>query len=144
MENRSQKIEERRRKIEIGSEMKEKAKSFQDLIVWQKAHEFVLEIYRITKNFPKHEIFGLTAQIHRAAISIPANISEGFIKRSKRDKARYMNIAQGSCEEVRYYLILIADLEYTETSFLFKLLDEISKMLNAYEASIWKESITQK
>jgi len=79
--------------------MLEKAKSFKDLIVWQKAHRFVLEVYEATKNFPKNEIYGLTSQFRRAAVSIAANIAEGFKKRGKRDKINYLNIAQGSLEE---------------------------------------------
>jgi four helix bundle protein len=76
--------------------MSEPAKSFQDLIVWQKAHQFVLEIYQMANNFPKNELFGITQQLRRAAISIPANISEGFRKNGKLDKLRFFNIAQGS------------------------------------------------
>ena len=92
------------------------AKTFQDLIVWQKAHKFVLDIYTLTAQFPKTEIYGLTSQLRRAAISIPANIAEGFKKKTKPDKSRLMNIAQGSLEECRYYLILVQDLSYGDTS----------------------------
>jgi len=88
------------------------AKSFQDLVVWQKAHLQVLAIYRYTEEFPKKEIYGLTSQFRRAAISIPANIAEGFKKRGRSDKARFMNMAQGSLEDSRYYLILADDLGY--------------------------------
>jgi four helix bundle protein len=66
--------------------MREPAKTFEDLLVWQKAHLFVLAVYRITWMFPKHEIYGLTSQLRRAAVSIAANIAEGFRKRSKADK----------------------------------------------------------
>ncbi len=69
------------------------AKDFQDLIVWQKAHQFVLSIYRFSKNFPKNEMYGLISQIRRAVISVPANIAEGFKKKTRPDKVRYMNIA---------------------------------------------------
>jgi len=86
------------------------ARSFLDLIVWQKAHQFVLAVYGYTRSFPKEEIYGLTSQLSRAAVSTPANIAEGFKKRSKSDKARFMNISQGSLEECRYYLILAKDL----------------------------------
>ncbi len=86
------------------------AKTFQDLIVWQKAHKFVLGVYKLSEGFPKTEVYGLTSQLRRAAVSIPANIAEGFKKRTKPDKARLMNIAQGSLEECRYYLILTKDL----------------------------------
>jgi four helix bundle protein len=108
------------------------ARSFQDLIVWQKAHQFVLSTYRLTEGFPRSELYGLTSQLRRAAISIPANIAEGFCKRSKADKARLMNIAQGSLEESRYYLILAQDLGYAQTRDLAAQLAEVSKLLNAY------------
>jgi four helix bundle protein len=77
------------------------AKTFKDLVVWQKAHHLVLAIYSLTGSFPKNEIYCLTNQIRRAAISIPANIAEGFRKRGMRDKTRFLNIAQGSLEECR-------------------------------------------
>ena len=71
-----------------------KAKSFRDLMVWRKAHEFVLAVYRFTSTFPKSEIYGLAQQMRRAAVSIPANIAEGFTRGGKTDKARFMNIAR--------------------------------------------------
>jgi len=112
------------------------AKSFQDLIVWQKAHQFVLSIYRLSEGFPKREIYGLTSQIRRASISIPANIAEGFKKKTKPDKARFMNIAQGSLEECRYYLKLIEDLGYGNALELMPQIEEVSKLLQAYSSSI--------
>ncbi len=78
------------------------AKNFQDLIVWQKAHQFVLLVYRYSETFPKMELYGLISQLRRAAVSIAANIVEGFKKKTKPDKVRYLNIAQGSLEECRY------------------------------------------
>jgi four helix bundle protein len=75
------------------------AKSFKDLVVWQKAHAYVLDIYKMTEEFPKSELFGLTSQMRQAAISIPANIAEGFKKQGPRDKVRVFNIGQGSLEE---------------------------------------------
>ncbi len=86
-------------KTEIRSGMRRPAKGFEDLVVWQKAHSFVIDIYRLTQSFPQHEAYGLTSQIRRSAISIPANIAEGFKKRSKADKVRFLNIAQGSLED---------------------------------------------
>ncbi len=121
----------------------EKAQRFTDLIVWQKAHAFVLAIYRISASFPKTEIYGLTSQLRRAAISIPANISEGFKKKSKVDKLRYMNIAEGSMEECRYYLILAKDLNYTDTVNLQIQLDEVGKLLTGYSKAI-RTNIEQK
>jgi len=113
-----------------------RARTFQDLIVWQKAHQFVLLVYKTTKRFPKTEMYGLSAQFRRAAVSIPANIAEGFKKKGKQDKYRFMNIAQGSVEECRYYLILSADLGYGDTSELMGQLEEVSKLLEAYSKSI--------
>ncbi len=90
------------------------ARTFRDLIVWQKAHQFVLAVYPFTAGFPRQETYGLSMQLRRAAVSIPANIAEGFRRRGKPDKARFMNIAEGSIEECRYYLILAQDLGYGE------------------------------
>ena len=108
------------------------AKTFTDLIVWQKAHQFVLEIYRATQEYPKQELFGLTSQMRRAAVSIPANIAEGFKRQTIPDKLRYMNIAQSSIEESRYFLILSKDLGYVITDNLMNLIEEVSRLLNAY------------
>ncbi len=96
------------------------AKSFKDLIVWQKAHEFVFQVYILTGSFPKHETYGLSSQMRRAAVSIAANIAEGFRKRGKADKARFLNTAEGSLEESHYYLLLARDLHYAETEALMK------------------------
>jgi four helix bundle protein len=112
------------------------AKTFQDLIVWQKAHKFVLSVYKLSEGFPKTEVYGLTSQLRRAAVSIPANIAEGFKKRTKPDKARLMNIAQGSLEECRYYLILTRDLNYGDTTELSTLIDEVGRLLDAYIAAM--------
>ena len=112
------------------------AKSFEDIEIWKKAHTFVLNVYRLTENFPKHEIFGLTLQLRRAAVSIPANFAEGFKKLGKPDKLRFYNIAQGSLEEWRYYLILTKDLNYADTRQLKIDAIEISKMLESYMQKI--------
>ena len=112
------------------------AKSFRDLIVWQKAHAFVLATYRLTAGFPRQETYGLIAQMRRAAVSIAANIAEGFRKRGKADKARFLNMSEGSIEESRYYLILAQDLEYGETGTLMESLEEVSRILNAYSKAI--------
>jgi four helix bundle protein len=116
--------------------MREPAKTFEDLVVGQKAHLFVLAVYRLTELFPNHEIYGLTSQFRRAAVSIAANIAEGFRKRNNTDKIRFLNIAQGSVEECRYYLILAKDLGYGNTSETNLLLQEVSKLLQAYSKSI--------
>ena len=113
-----------------------RAKSFEDVEIWKKAHQFVLDVYRLTENFPKHELFGLTSQLRRAAVSIPANFAEGFKKTGKPDKVRFYNIAQGSLEECRYYLRLSNDLNYGRTDELRSNLEEVSKMLTSYMAKI--------
>lgn len=112
------------------------AKTFQDLVVWQKAHQFVLAVYHYSDYFPQKEVYSLTSQLRRAAVSIPANIAEGFKKRGKSDKARFMNIAQGSLEECRYYLILAKDLGYGDNQQLMPQLEEVSKLLEKYVAVI--------
>jgi four helix bundle protein len=112
------------------------AKSFEDLVVWRKAHEFVLEIYKLAASFPKHETYGLVSQLRRAAVSVAANIAEGFRKRGKADKARFMNTAEGSLDECHYYLILTRDLGYAETDSLVEALKEVSRLLNSYARAI--------
>src|SRR5215813_14113758 len=111
------------------------ARTLKDLVVWQRSNEFVLSVYQLTRAFPREELYGLTAQFRRAAISIAANIAEGFKKRSRLDKARFMNISQGSVEECRYYLILTRDLRYAYEPQLMALLEEISKLLERYSAA---------
>ena len=113
-----------------------KAKKFEELVVWQKSHQFVLSIYKLTLSFPQHELFGLVSQIRRSAVSVPANIAEGFKRKGKADKLRFFNISQASLEETRYYLILANDLGYAKTKHLKTSLDEISRMLNAYMKAI--------
>ena len=112
------------------------ARSFEDLVVWQKAHDFVLAVYKLTACFPKHETYGLASQLRRAAVSIAANIAEGFRKRGKADKARFMNTAEGSVDECHYYLILARDLGYAETENLIDALGEVSRLLNSYARAI--------
>jgi len=114
----------------------EKVKAFEDLFVWQKAHQFVLAAYRLTKTFPKEETYGLSQQFRRAAVSIAANIAEGFSKRGTADKLRFLNIAQGSLSECRYYLILAHDLGYGDTHDVLVTLTETSKILTACYSSI--------
>lgn len=116
--------------------MREPAKTFEDLIVWREAHQFVLAVYRLTQMFPRSETYGLSSQFRRAAVSIAANIAEGFRKRGKADKLRFFNISQGSLEESRYYLILARDLGYGDVSELLTMATEVGKLLEAYSQSI--------
>lgn len=114
-----------------------KVKKFEDLEVWRKAHKVVLNIYTVTTSFPAEERFGLVSQMRRAAVSVTANISEGYKKRSPKDKANFYNIAQGSLEELRYYLILSKDLGYlADNESLLMAVDEIGKMLYKLVSSV--------
>jgi len=112
------------------------AKSFQDLIIWQKSHQLFISIYNFSEAFPRKEMFGLTSQLRRAIISVPANIAEGFKKRGKPDKIRFLNIAQGSLEECRYYFIIAKDLDYGNNNNLFEDTEEVSKLIEAYSKAI--------
>lgn len=112
-----------------------KTQSFEQLAVWQKAHQFVLAIYRITKKYPKEEMFCLVSQMRRASSSITANIAEGYIRTTQKEKLRFYNISQGSLEETRNFIILSKDLEYItleEKIFLSELASEVSRLLNSY------------
>lgn len=115
-----------------------KTQRFEELIVWQKAHALVLEIYKLSKDFPKEETYGITSQVRRSSVSVAANISEGYRKKGKADKLRFLNIAEGSLDETKYYLILIRDLKFIKNEYdkLFELSEEISKLLNAYSIAI--------
>ena len=116
---------------------------FQRVIAWQKAHEFVLAVYRATRHFPEDERFGLVSQFRRAAVSIDANIAEGYKKLSKADKLRFFNISQGSMEECRNYIILARDLEYLDDTTLHELQEKseyASRMINSYCDGIMKNA----
>ncbi len=108
--------------------------------MWKKSHKFVLEIYKISALFPKDELYGLTSQIRRASVSIPANIAEGFSRRTNLNKTQFYNIAQSSLQEVKYYLILMQDLGFVSSNFTHKKLwdmsEEIGKMLHGLKDSI--------
>jgi four helix bundle protein len=106
------------------------AQSFEDLIVWQKSHQLALVVYRVT-GFPKFELYALAAQMRKAGVSVPANIAEGFKRRRKPDKARMMNIAQASLEELRYYFILSRDLGYL-TEIERERVAEVGRLLGGY------------
>ena len=109
--------------------------TFREIIAWQKAHELVLAVYKITDDFPKKEDFVLTSQIRRCAISIASNIAEGFKRKTKNDSLHFYNIAQGSLEELKYQLLLgkdlryIADKDYSEVSATT---EEVGKLLHGW------------
>jgi four helix bundle protein len=113
-----------------------RARTFRDLLIWQRAHQFVLCVYRETERFPRDERFGLTSQLRRSAVSVAAKIAEGFVKRGVADKLRFLNIAQGSLEESRYYLILAADLGIADLRSAEQLVDECSRMIEAFSQTL--------
>ncbi|MCX6035739.1 MAG: four helix bundle protein [Chloroflexi bacterium] len=109
-------------------------KDFRELKVWEKAHHMVLAVYKATEIFPRQELYSLTNQIQRAAVSIPANIAEGCGKSGDADFRRYLQIAMGSASELEYLLLLAHDLNYLGEEVYGELsnsLVEIRKMLNA-------------
>ncbi len=124
--------------MELGVRLENRigARNFCDLVVWQKAHAFVLAVYQLTGSFPKQETYGAISQTRRAAVSIASNIAEGFKRRSKPEKAHFLNIAQGSLEESRYYLILAQDLKWIDTLKARDQLDELSRLLENYRIAI--------
>jgi four helix bundle protein len=116
--------------------MAERLVSFQDVEVWRKSHKLVLSVYEVTKSFPADEKFGLTSQMRRAAVSVPANIAEGFKRQGIKDKLKFYNIAEGSLEELKYYFILALDLDYLkENKALLLDAEQISRQMNGLIAS---------
>jgi len=107
---------------------------FRKLRVWEKSHHLTLEIYRATVTFPKVELYGLTSQVRRAAVSIPANIAEGCGRGGKADLARFLQIAMGSASELQYHLLLARDLSLLSTPDHKRLTNdviEVKQMLTA-------------
>ena len=110
-----------------------KIKSFKDLKVWQKGHIFVIDIYKATEKFPGNEVFGLTSQLRRAAVSITSNIAEGFSRRSPREKSQFYFTALASLTELQNQILIAKDINYISLD-LYQDLDnrsvEIGKMIN--------------
>lgn len=105
---------------------------YRELIVWQKAMELAREVYRLVPRLPKEETYGMRSQITRAAVSIPANIAEGWTRESDKEKAQFLAIAQGSLAEAETLLTLCEQIGWfpaSETNLLRNLLDEVSRML---------------
>ncbi len=114
-------------------------KDFKDLKVWQKAHELAVAIYSASRTFPREEIYGLTSQLRRAAVSIGANIAEGCGRRSDGEFVRFLQIARGSSAEVEYHLLLSRDLKFmSESGFqnLQRKLAEVQRMLTSLVSAI--------
>jgi four helix bundle protein len=120
----------------------DKIRSFTDLIAWQEGHKLVLTIYKITKAFPKEELFGLVSQVRRCAVSITSNIAEGFSRRSEKDKINFYHISLGSLTELQNQLLIARDLKYitnadfemsaNQTVTVSKLINGLKKALNRY------------
>jgi len=115
--------------------------SFRNLKVWAKAHQLVLLIYEATQSFPRDELYGLTSQMRRAAVSVPANIAEGYKRKGQQDKTRFYNIAQASLEELRYFIILSQDLNYNMPKEAEKISEEVSRMLEMYVTRIKENQV---
>ena len=110
-----------------------KIKSFTDLIAWRDGHKLVLEIYKITRDFPKEELFSLVNQIRRAAISITSNIAEGFSRKSYKEKLQFYCIAQGSVTEIQNQLLIARDVGYINNEKFQKVAEQtvnVHKLIN--------------
>lgn len=113
--------------------------TFKDIKVWQKAHELVLETYKVTKIFPTSERYGLTAQLRRAASSIATNIVEGYKRKSDKDFAHLLNMADSSLEETKYHMLLACDLKYLNKSDYERLsiiANEVGRMLFGFQKKL--------
>ena len=118
-------------------------KNYKELIVWQKAYQLCLEIYKITKRFPKSEVFGLSYDLKRTVISIPSNIAEGYGRQTTKEYIRFLYIAYGSYCELETKILLIGDLDYInkeEKQRLLSLGQEVERMLKALINSLEKKN----
>lgn len=115
-------------------------KSYKELLIWQKGIKIVLLVYKITKDFPKEEIYALTSQLKRASVSIPSNISEGYGRQTDKSFNHFLNIARGSLNEIETQLIIAKELEFISDENLlneiFFLIEEESKMINAFSKNL--------
>jgi len=117
----------------------QKVQSFNDLILWQKAHSLVLQVYKYTQDFPSTEIYGLTSQMRRAAYSVPANIVEGHARNTRKDFIRFLNISRASLEELKYFTLLARDLRYLSGKYYEELNStqiEVSKILYSFSKNL--------
>ena len=116
-----------------------KTRSFKDLIVRQKAYRLVLEVYKITKTFPRHETYGLTQQMRRAAVSIPSNLAEGAARAGKKEYAHFISIARGSLSELDTQMKIAEMLGYTEDmTELYEKMSQVGRLLTGMHRK-WNE-----
>lgn len=117
----------------------EKIHSFTQLLVWKKGHEIVLDVYQITRNFPKNESSSLADQMRRAVVSITSNIAEGFSRRSAKEKRQFFSVALGSSTELQNQLLISRDIGYLDADRFMEIAQktvELQKMLNAFRSKI--------
>jgi four helix bundle protein len=112
------------------------ARNYKNIVAWQRSHEFVLIVYQLTTKFPESERFGLTSQMRRAAVSVPANIAEGAVRNSHVDYLRFLTIAIGSLNEVDYFLLLTKDLGYLNSERYVELQEQIARAFAALHGLI--------
>ena len=120
-------------------------RNYKDLQVWQKAYQLCLEVYKATGEFPKHELYGITAQLRRAAVSIPSNIAEGYGRKTTKEYIQFLYVAYGSICELETQILLSGDLGYLSPEVLKKLQDgiaEVERMLKALINSLQKKPLT--
>ncbi len=120
-------------------------KDFRKLVVWEKAHLMALEVYRITKRFPKDELYGITSQMRRAAVSIPTNIAEGCGRGTDKDFGRFLQMAVGSASELEYLFLLSKDLDLIEREVYEEMesrIVEIKKMISSLIKSVSYRSLS--
>jgi len=113
--------------------------NFKDLKIWEKSHQLTLQVYKLTRELPKSETFGIISQIQRASSSVPANIVEGFGRKGKNEFIQFLYQAKGSLVETQYFLILIKDLNYSNQANIDKIIEQyedLAKMLNSFITQI--------
>ncbi len=113
-------------------------KTFRELKVWEKAHHLTLAVYKVTQNFPKYELYGLTSQIRRSCASIPANIAEGCGRRGDAELGRFLQITMGSASELEYHLLLAHDLNFLKFSEYEPLRNDVAKVKRMLTSFIQK------
>ncbi|OOV16989.1 four helix bundle protein [Flavobacterium sp. LM4] len=115
-------------------------KSYKELLIWRKGIRIVVLVYKLTRDFPKEEIYALTSQLKRASVSIPSNIAEGFGRQTDKSFNHFLNIARGSLNEIETQLIIAKELEFISNDILFNeimfLIEEESKMINAFSKNL--------